>query len=298
MTPARTDARDRAECNRGGPVPVGDAVVAQARCADARPFALLGALPVPRYLEQLYWWAYVHPKAVQLFDREWLVSAILFGNYARLRDAALDELGETISGRTLQVACVYGDLTRRLRERLVSGARLDVVDILPVQLRNLGKKLPPDKRIVLRQGDASELSSADAQYDRALLFFLLHEMPENVRRATLAEAVRVLKPGGKLVIVDYHRPLRLHPLRPLMHQVFRYLEPYALDLWAHEIEHFMPSGARAAFVKRTYFGGLYQRLVWTRQALPGANGDGDRSSHATVAGESLMNVNREEAPAI
>ncbi|HMC16406.1 MAG TPA: rhodoquinone biosynthesis methyltransferase RquA [Albitalea sp.] len=222
-------------------------------------------LPIPRYLEQLYWWAYVHPNAVNLFEREWLVNAILFGNYGRLRDAALAALGETICGKTLQVACVYGNLTPRLRERMADDAQLDVVDILPVQLDNLGKKLPPDRRIALRQSDASSLASADAHYDQVLLFFLLHEMPESVRRATLSEAMRVLKPGGKLVIVDYHRPARFHPLRPLMHQVFKHLEPYAFDLWAHDVEHFMPAAAvPATFEKRTFFGGLYQKLVLTR----------------------------------
>jgi len=72
-------------------------------------------LPIPRYLEQVYWWAYVHPNAVQFFEREWLVNLILFGNYGRLRDAALDDLGETITGNTLQVACAYGNITPRLR---------------------------------------------------------------------------------------------------------------------------------------------------------------------------------------
>ena len=223
------------------------------------------ALPIPRYLEQLYWWAYVHPNAVTLFERDWLVNAILFGNYGRLRDAALADLGEVITGHTLQVACVYGNLTPRLRERLASDALLDVVDILPVQLANLGQKLPPDRRIALKQSDASSLPGADAHYDQVLLFFLLHEMPESVRRATLGEALRVLKPGGKLVIVDYHRPARFHPLRSLMHQVFKHLEPYAFDLWEHEILHFMPPGpAPAACAKHTYFGGLYQKLVLTR----------------------------------
>ncbi|MBL8317860.1 MAG: hypothetical protein JNJ42_05615 [Burkholderiaceae bacterium] len=80
---------------------------------DASESAVSDALPIRRHLEQLYWWAHVHPNAMRLFEREWLVNAILFGNYRRLRDAALDELGETISGRTLHVACVYGDLTRR-----------------------------------------------------------------------------------------------------------------------------------------------------------------------------------------
>ena len=68
-----------------------------------------------------------------------------------------------------------------------------------------------------------------------------------------------------LVIVDYHRPVRLHPLRPLMRQVFRHLEPYAFDLWNHEIAHFIPSGIEpATILKRSFFGGLYQKLVLTR----------------------------------
>jgi ubiquinone/menaquinone biosynthesis C-methylase UbiE len=235
--------------------------------ASLDPGSLLaaGSPPIPGYLEQVYWWAYVHPNAVSLFERDWLVNTILFGNYGRLRDAALDDLGARITGRTLQLACVYGNLTPRLRARLADDARLDVIDILPVQLANLRRKLPPDERIALLHGDATALDCPDARYDQVLLFFLLHEMPEAVRRATLAEAMRALKPGGRLVIVDYHRPVPLHPLRPLMHQVFRHLEPYAFDLWDHEVQSFMPAGITpAAAEKRTYFGGLYQKLVLTR----------------------------------
>lgn len=236
----------------------------------AGPLAATQAPPIPRYLEQVYWWAYVHPNAVHLFEREWLVNAILWGNYGRLRDAALAALGgDSVGGRTLQVACVYGNLTQRLHARLAPDARLEVVDILPVQLRNLARKLPADPRIALVHGDASALDGADDSFDQVLLFFLLHEMPEAVRRATLAEALRVMKPGGRLVIVDYHRPVPWHPLRPVMREVFRHLEPYAFDLWQHEIEHFMPAGtAWPSSVKRTWFGGLYQMRVLTKPALP------------------------------
>jgi ubiquinone/menaquinone biosynthesis C-methylase UbiE len=225
-------------------------------------------MAVPRYLEQVYWWAYVHPNAVHVFERDWLVNAILFGNYGRLRDAALaalGELGELVRGRTLQLACAYGNLTPRLRARLAPEARLDVVDILQIQLRNLARKMPPDDRVALLQGDSSALACPDASYDQALLFFLLHEQPEPVRRDTLAEAMRAVRPGGRIVIVDYHRPRRLHPLRLLMSGVFRRLEPYAMDLWRHDIEHFLPPLASPASIhKQTYFGGLYQKLVITR----------------------------------
>jgi ubiquinone/menaquinone biosynthesis C-methylase UbiE len=228
-------------------------------------FAPALAPPIPRYLEQVYWWAYVHPNAIQIFEREWLVNLILFGNYGRLRDAALADLGATVTGKTLQVACVYGNLTPRLQQRLAPDASLDVVDILPVQLENLRSKLPADPRVALVHSDSSSLAAPDASYDHVLLFFLLHEQPEHVRRGTLAEAMRVTKPGGKIVIVDYHRPVRLHPLRLLMTGVFRRLEPYAMDLWDHEIDEFMPRDFKPAAVdKRTYYGGLYQKLVLTR----------------------------------
>jgi ubiquinone/menaquinone biosynthesis C-methylase UbiE len=220
---------------------------------------------VPRYLEQVYWWAYVHPNAVAVFEREWLVSAILFGHYGRLRDDALADLGDPITGSTLQVACAYGNLTPRLQQRLASDARLDVVDILSIQLKNLARKLGRDPRVALLHRDSSSLGFADASYDQVLLFFLLHEQPEAVRRATLSEALRVVKPGGKVVIVDYHWPARWHALRPLMRLVFRTLEPYAMDLWDHDIAHFIaPPAQPSAMSKVTYFGGLYQKLVLTR----------------------------------
>ena len=218
---------------------------------------------VPDYLDKAYWWAYVHPNAVRMFERDWLVNLILFGNYGRLRDAAVAELGDVIRGRTLQVACVYGDLTSRLLRRLDSEAQLDVVDILTVQLANLAVKLPKDPRLALLHGDSSALACADASYDQVLLFFLLHEQPEAVRRATLAEAMRVVRPGGRIVIVDYHQPARYNPLWWLMRVVFATLEPFAIDLWRHEIVDFLPS-APASIEKRVYFGGLYQKLVLTR----------------------------------
>jgi ubiquinone/menaquinone biosynthesis C-methylase UbiE len=219
-------------------------------------------IAVPNYLAQTYWWAYVHPHAVRLFERQWLVNLILWGNFARLRDAALDALGARLEGRTLQIACVYGDLTRRLRARLAPGGSLDVVDVLRVQLDNLARKLPGDARIGLIQGDSAALDLPDATYDRALLFFLLHEQPAEVRRRTIAEALRVIKPGGRLVIVDYHRPHPLNPLYAVMALVLRTLEPFALDLWRHELAAWLPR-ARGALRKGTLFGGLYQLVIIT-----------------------------------
>lgn len=218
------------------------------------------AVVVPAYLAKTYWWAYVHPAAVRVFERQWLVNLILWGNFGRLRDAALQWMGPVLEGRTLQVACVYGDLTQRLAAKVAPGATLDVVDVLPIQLQNLARKLPSGAPVALVHGDSTRLPAADSSYDQVLVFFLLHEQPETVRRATLAEALRVLKPGGRLVVVDYHRPHRLHPLRHFMRPLLARLEPFALDLWRSGLEAWMPEPGALRIRKRLYYGGLYQLL--------------------------------------
>jgi ubiquinone/menaquinone biosynthesis C-methylase UbiE len=224
--------------------------------------ALRSIVLIPDYLKAHYWWAYIHPKAVKLFERQWLVNIILCGNYARLRDAALEEMGNTLPGKTLQVACVYGDLTNRLCDRAAAeGGSVDIVDVLPIQLENLRNKLPADAPASLLVMDAGDLNLPDACYDRALLFFLLHEQPRAWRERTLSEVLRVIKPGGTVVIVDYARPHWWHPMRYLLPLLFVTLEPFALDLWREDVLTYFPRFRTRSPHRHQFFGGLYQLVV-------------------------------------
>ena len=45
--------------------------------------------------------------------------------------------------------------------------------------------------------------------------------------------------------------------------ILKTLEPYAMDLWRHEIAEWLPGGMR--FEKSTRFGGLYQLLTITKE---------------------------------
>ena len=237
---------------------------------SSRPARELGeaACPaVPDYLRRYYWWAYVHPAAIELFERQWLINLILWGNHARLRDAALDELGRSLPGATLQVACAYGDLSIALAERAAAGrGSVDIVDVLPLQLRNLRAKLPPCLPARLLPMDSTRLRLPDASYDRVLVFFLLHEQPRDIRRRTLQEAFRVVRPGGRIVIVDYARPRWWHPLRYLWRPLLAALEPFALDLWHEDLADWLPASGVGSLSLRTFFGGLYRVLTVTRRS--------------------------------
>ena len=150
------------------------------------PKTLPESIEIPEYLSKTYWWAYVSPKAIKFFDRHFLVNLILFGNFKRLRDAAIRRLGEDFSGRVLQIASVYGNFTQRILDCMSVDGELDVVDVVPDQLSNLRRKVITQKRFNALVMDSSDLKFDSESYDKAILFFLLHEQPVEVRQKTLS----------------------------------------------------------------------------------------------------------------
>jgi ubiquinone/menaquinone biosynthesis C-methylase UbiE len=85
-----------------------------------------------------------------------------------------------------------------------------------------------------------------------------------VRRKTIAEAIRVTRPGGKLIFVDYHAPKKTNPLRYLMRPVLHFLEPFALDLWHTGLPDYLPDHIGPQQVRSQFYcGGLYQKVVVT-----------------------------------
>lgn len=219
--------------------------------------------PIPEYLQDTYWWAYLHPKALHIFEREWMVNLILWGNMRKLTAAVLDDLTPTWRSKVLQVACVYGEFSKLLAAHLEpSDSSLDIVDVAPIQLDNARRKLAECKKVGFHHQDSSNLAFHGDQYENTVVFFLLHEMPEDVRRKTIAEAIRVTQPGGKVIFVDYHGPSRGNPMRYVMKPVLTWLEPFAMDLWRQELTTFMPDHIDAGQIhSEFYFGGLYQKVV-------------------------------------
>jgi SAM-dependent methyltransferase len=235
------------------------------RPADTRAdgVAILPGRPaIPEYLRDTYHWAYLSRIGRAVFDRPAMVSAILWGNANRLMSDAAAEFAP--GTRVLQTACVYGDFSARLAERVGLHGRLEVIDVAPMQVANCRRKLTAYPQVRLRVADTAAHDGGG--YDGVCCFFLLHEVPEHYKHRIVDRVLGSLHPGGKAVFVDYHAPRRWHPLRGLMSLVFRWLEPFAHALWRHEIASYATRPADFTWSKRTYFGGLYQKTVAVRPA--------------------------------
>ena len=230
---------------------------------EAIPVTTTSSPDIPDYLQDTYWWAYLHPKSVLIFERQWVVNLILCGNMNRLTNVVLDDVDVAPNSDVLQVACVYGDFSKRLATHLGRAeSRLGIVDVAPIQISNVKKKLAGLDNVEVYHQDSSDMSFPDDSYDETVVFFLLHEQPEDTRRQTIAEAIRVTRPGGRVVFVDYHGPKRSNLLYYLMKPILMVLEPFALGLWREELPVFMPEEIMQDQIStHYYFGGLYQKVV-------------------------------------
>lgn len=238
----------------------------RAAAAAATRAAPAQHVPIPAYLLKVYWWTYVHPLALAVFDHMLVINLILLTNYNKMRDRALSHFADA-PGAVVQISCAYGDITPRLADILApANGHLDVVDVLAIQLKNVGRKLARSAPVRLLNMDATALALPSAAYDRALLFFLLHELPADVRRKTLAEALRVVKPGGSIVIADFAKPFWWNPFRYLWAVFLAIFEPFALDMWRHDLATMLPADSGATVETTRYFGGLFQLSVISKPA--------------------------------
>ncbi len=219
---------------------------------------------VPAYLWDTYYWAYLDPRNVRLLDHELVVSLILWGNHKRLRRAAFAELRP--GSRVFQPAHVYGDFCPALARHLGPRGRLEVIDVARIQVAACRRKLRGLPQASARRADASR--PIGQLYDAVCCYFLVHELPDDYKRTVVDALLDSIRPGGKVVFVDYHRPHRAHPLKWVTSLVFDALEPFAKSLWRHEIAAYASAPERFLWRKRTYFAGLYQVTVARHRQVP------------------------------
>jgi len=219
---------------------------------------------LPDYLVRHYNWAYVWPISVWFFDHQPIINAILFGNYRKIMNQTLRMMRLDDAGRTLQIAAVYGELTPKMAKRIDD---LHVIDAAGVQLRATARKLDAiDRSAHLARMHAEKLTYANDSFDTSLMFLLLHELPPESRRSSLAEAIRVTRPGGRFVVAEYgefRKQHFLHRFAP-MRWILTKAEPFLGGFWKEDLVEVLGECAAAAGKtveveeKVDIFGGFYR----------------------------------------
>lgn len=103
----------------------------------------------------------------------------------------------------LDIGCGTGTLAIAAK-RAVGAGTVQGIDASPEMLaRARDKARKADADIVFTEAPAQDLPFPDAQFDVVLTTVMLHHLSRSARERCLAEARRVLKPGGRVLAVDF-----------------------------------------------------------------------------------------------
>jgi len=140
---------------------------------------------------------------------DWEALRELHVDSSKVDAALIKQLGQDKIGSLLDIGTGTGHILRLLANKAEDAIGVDAsLEMLAVARSSLDKTSHPNVQV--RQGDMYKLPFKASRFDIITIHMVLHyaEYPERA----LKEAARVLKPGGKIVLVDFE-PHNLEQLR-------------------------------------------------------------------------------------
>src|SRR5437764_13724188 len=165
------------------------------------------------------------PEAVRKFEHAgWEQAAAQYdATFARATspfvEALLDTAGVTAGMMVLDVCCGTGVVTAAAARR---GARAVGVDFSPAMLNQARHAYPA---LQFDQGDAEALPYADRSFDAVVSNFGVHHVPSPEK--AIAEAFRVLRPGGRVAYTTWATPAENIAWRLLFDAIREHGDPNA-----------------------------------------------------------------------
>jgi len=213
---------------------------------------------------------YSNMRLIKLVDFQPIISAILLFQYHRLVSKIVSGLKQSDlkNKKVLITSCAFGNVIPRVvKAALQAGAeRVLIVDIIHNELVHVKSKLVNfSGKVDYIEENATSMTQGDGVVDCNVIFFLLHELPHHMKGRALSEAGRMLAPGGKLYLAEFHRP-ELWPLRALSWTYFKVFEPLGLALWdTHDPLECLVSMGGWTCERTTYLFGNFQIITATKQ---------------------------------
>lgn len=213
---------------------------------------------------------YSNMRLIKLVDFQPIISAILLFQYHRLVATIVSGLrgSDLRDKKVLVTSCAFGNVIPKVVEASIqAGAeRVLIADVILSELVHARSKLGRySGKVDFIEDNATAMKQKDGVVDANVMFFLLHELPHQLKVQALCEAGRMLAPGGKLFLAEFHRP-ELWVLRALSWTYFKVFEPLGLALWdTHDPLGCLENMGGWTCERTTYFFGNFQIITATKR---------------------------------
>jgi len=135
---------------------------------------------------------------------DFIVQFMAFGQARRLRRKSIEAAQIKPGERILDVGCGTGDLTLLAKQRTGSTGQVYGIDGAPEMIDVArGKAARARSEVDFRVAVIEQLPFPDGSFDVVLSSLMMHHLPDDLKPQALAEVRRVVKPGGRLLIVDF-----------------------------------------------------------------------------------------------
>jgi ubiquinone/menaquinone biosynthesis C-methylase UbiE len=149
-------------------------------------------------------------KMVPTYDS--FMKRITIGREHTMREATVNLAGVKPGDSVLEIGCGTGTLTIAARRQAGSSGKVYGIDVIPGMIEaSQNKAAQANLDVTFKVGSINDIPFSENQFDIVLCSFMIFHMSEGVRRTGFSEIYRVLKPNGRLLIVDSALPAQPIP---------------------------------------------------------------------------------------